>query len=393
MASDRLKEISDYVDSIFIERNRNIVEVEVDDHTDTILHQPNDEDINKPVVEGQFIRLMRRIETNIYFKHKSNMNPNNFKMKSLYFGFIYSLFKMSGYSKEITKLAYDNISYFNEIDEFLLNTYGNDVRKYTKNIMKEFNIKPIIKDTETIMIPENQQASELSITPELINIINKEPNKIYPIEKLTVYKNKVVDLKKNINEICNTILDYLNNKEHDKITFFNDCIDIKNYKIQIINNLLGKLNKIIKCICRFNIPELMIYNKLVELKSENGNILYILNNYKLPVSRNYKNVNNLIADFLILYNFNNKLQFSVIEYDGPSHYNTNYYMFTESIVYCDIVKNNFCKLNNINMLRVRDTNKQFLDTVTTFIKSILVSNNIFIIPKYIEYMELINNII
>lgn len=391
MSNDRLKEISDYVDSIFIEKNKNIMEEDKED----ILLQPNDIIItdNKPVIEGKFIKLMRKIETNIYFKHKSNMNPDNFTMKSLYFGFIYSLFKMSGYSKEIKKLAYDNISYFNEIDEFLLNTYGNNVRKYTKNIMKGFNIKPIIKDSETIILTENLQDDQLLITTELLNIINKEPNKPYPIEKLIVYKNKVDELRKNINEICNTILSYLNNKEHDMITFFNDCVDIKNYKILIIKNLLCKLNKIIKCISRFNIPELMIYNKLVELKATNENILYILNNYKLPVSRNYKNLNNLTADFLILSKFNNKLQFSIIEYDGPSHYNTNYYMFTESIVYCDIVKNNFCKLNNINILRVRDTNKQFLNNVTAFINSILGSNNIFIIPKYIEYMELINNII
>jgi hypothetical protein len=308
-------------------------------------------------------------------------------------GFIYSLFKMSGYSKEIKKLAYDNISYFNEIDEFLLNTYGNNVRKYTKNIMKGFNIKPIIKDSETIVLTENLQDDQILITTELLNIINKEPNKPYPIEKLTVYKNKVDELRKNINEICNTILSYLNNKKNDMITFFNDCVDIKNYKILIIKNLLCKLNKIIKCISRFNIPELMIYNKLVELKATNENILYILNNYKLPVSRNYKNSCNLTADFLILSKFNNKLQFSIIEFDGPRHYNKNFYIFKENNVYCDIVKNNFCKLNNINILRVRDTNKQFLDNVVTFINSILESNNIFIIPKYIEYMDLINNII
>jgi len=255
MTSDRLKEISDYVDMIFIEKKKN----------DNILIEEPIENINNHVIENNFIRLMRKIETNIYFKHKSKMNPANFKMKSLYFGFIYSLFKMSGYSKEIKKLAYDNISYFNEIDDFLLNTYGNNVRKYTKNLMKGFNIKPVIKDTETVISLDNPHDTVL--TPELLDIINNDPNKLYPIEKLTLYKNKVFELRKNINEICNTILADLNNKEHDKITFFNDCIDIKDYKIQIINNLICKLNKIIKCVSRFNIPELMIYNKLVELKS------------------------------------------------------------------------------------------------------------------------------
>ena len=145
----------------------------------------------------------------------------------------------------------------------------------------------------------------------------------------------------------------------------------------------------IKFISRFNIPELMIYNRLVELKMVNKDILYILNNYKLPVSRNNKNINNLTADILVLSKIGNNLKFSIIEYDGPSHYDTSYYMFKDSIVYCDIVKNNFCKLNNINILRVRDTDKKFVDNVVKFIDSIVVSKNIVIIPSYEEYMKLI----
>ena len=82
----------------------------------------------------------------------------------------------------------------------------------------------------------------------------------------------------------------------------------------------------------------------------------------------------------------------MIEYDGPSHYNTKYYMFKDSIVYCDIVKNNFCRLNSINILRVRDTDKIFLNNIVKFIESILVSKNIVIIPEYEEYIKLIKNV-
>jgi len=124
----------------------------------------------------------------------------------------------------------------------------------------------------------------------------------------------------------------------------------------------------------------------------NKDILYILNNYKLPVSRNNRCNNNLTADFLILTRCNKTLRFSVIEYDGPRHYDRYFYIFKEANVYCDIVKNNFCMLNGINILRVRDDDKQFLDNIVKFIDSILISKNIVIIPSYEEYMKLIKNV-
>jgi hypothetical protein len=155
----------------------------------------------------------------------------------------------------------------------------------------------------------NKSKNDILITGELIDIIDKEPNKKYPIEKLMLYKNKVIGLRKSINDLCESVIDYLYNKDNDMIYFLDDSIDVREYKICIIRNLVFKLNKMIKCISRFNIPELMIYNKLVELKMDNKNILYILNNYKLPVSRNYRNNNNLTADFLILTKFNNCLIF------------------------------------------------------------------------------------
>jgi len=253
-------------------------------------------------------------------------------------------------------------------------------------MMKGYNIKPIIED-----IVIKGVDNEVLITDELMSIIKKEPNKKYPIEKLMLYKNKVMGLRKSINNLCEKLIVYLDNKDNDMISFLDDSIDIREYKICIIKNLVFKLNKMIKCISRFNMPELMIYNKLVELKMDNKNILYILNNYKLPVSRNCRNNNNLTADFLILTKFNNCLRFSVIEYDGPRHYDRNFYIFKEGNIYCDIVKNNFCKLNNINILRVRDNDKQFLDKIVNFIDSIFFSKNIVIIPEYEEYMKLIKN--
>jgi hypothetical protein len=387
--NDRLKEISDYVDMVMIENKviEDVVEEKViEDVVEEKVIEYEVVKVNK-VIEDKFVRLMRKIETRIYFKYKNNCNPDNFTMKTLYFGFIYALFRMSGYSEEMKKLANDNIGYFNEIDDFILDTYGGNVRKYVKNMMKGYNIKPIIEDIEI-----KEVDNEVLITDELMSIIKKEPNRKYPIEKLMLYKNKVIGLRKSINDLCEKLIVYLDNKEYDMICFLNDSIDIREYKIRIIRGLVFRLNKMIKCISRFNMPELMIYNKLVEIKMENDNILYILNNYKLPVSRNYKNINNLTADFLILTECNKSVRFSVIEYDGPSHYNTKYYMFKDSIVYCDIVKNNFCRLNSINILRVRDTDKIFLNNIVKFIESILVSKNIVIIPEYEEYIKLIKNV-
>jgi len=249
MSNDRLKEISDYVDLVIIEND--VVERIIEDEVveDILVEE---------VIEDKFVRLMRKIETRIYFKYKNNNNPDNFTIKTLYFGFIYSLFKMSGYSDDMKKLAYDNIGYFNEIDDFLLDTYGGNVRKYVKNMMKGYNIKPIIEDIEI-----KEVDNEVLITDELMSIIKKEPNRKYPIEKLMLYKNKVIGLRKSINDLCEKLIVYLDNKEYDMICFLNDSIDIREYKIRIIRGLVFRLNKMIKCISRFNILELMIYNKLV----------------------------------------------------------------------------------------------------------------------------------
>lgn len=102
--NDRLKEISDYVDMVMIENKviEDVVEEKVIEYEVV--------KVNK-VIEDKFVRLMRKIETRIYFKYKNNNNPDNFTIKTLYFGFIYSLFKMSGYSDDMKKLAYDNIGY------------------------------------------------------------------------------------------------------------------------------------------------------------------------------------------------------------------------------------------------------------------------------------------
>jgi hypothetical protein len=378
MSVDRLKEISEYVDSVFI----------VDEVVDNVVVEKMIEDrviINK--VESKFIRLMNDIERSLYFRYKYNGKPENMEFRTIYMIFIYALYKKGGYSLELKKLAEYNILYFENIDEYMLDTYGKEQRKCIKSIFKKFNIEPIYEDYKGDIIKH-----KIDDMDKIITILGKNPNKIYPIEKFINYKRLLNNFREYIISLGDNLSVYINNLDSDIMNIndkgVNVSIDIKNYKLKVISVCMNKINRIFKLVNRFNIPELMIYNRLVELKQVYSNILYIFNNYYLPISRNGKN--QLIADFLIVSNFNNSVRFSIIEYDGPSHYDVDYYRFNSDSILCDIVKNNFCKLNNIDIIRIRDCELNCVDKVVKFIDSILVCKDIVIsIPEYEEYMNII----
>ena len=424
MASDRLKEISDYVDSNFIKRNNkhaNTVRclsklnnltgklktsLVLEKPKDLLVNETNSEEniisnqiIYKNNTDSKFIRLMLETERKLYFKFKYSCNPENMQFKTLFLTFIYSLYKKSGCSSELKKLADYNISYFDNIDEYMLDTYGKDQRKYINELMKKFNKIPINDDYNNLKsIHHNIFINDIEIK-HLIKIIEKNPNKIYPIEKFTNYKKILNNFRNYICSLADKLSIYINSLNTDIITIFdkdnNVSVDIKNYKLNMINVCINKINKIFKLVNRFNIPELMIYNKLVEIKSNNKNqlcrILCIFNNYNLPISRNDRN--QLVADFLIISQINDRIRFSIIEYDGPSHYNSNYYQFNKNSILCDIVKNNFCKINNIDLLRIKDTNNTFLDSVSEFINMIFNNDKCIInTPTYEEYINIYNTV-
>jgi len=157
--------------------------------------------------------------------------------------------------------------------------------------------------------------------------------------------------------------------------------------LELIFSLSFKFTFTFNLSCVFNQPELSIYNKLVKLSQYYNSIIFVSLHFTLPVS--YKKP--LIADFFVLFKINNKIHFSIIEYDGPSHYNSNYYRFNIDSIKRDIIKNNFCKNNNISILRVFDTDTNYFNKITVFIESIISNNGnaIFDIPNDTFYNNLL----
>jgi hypothetical protein len=393
MSSDRLKDISDYVDMVMIENKviEDVVEEKVVEKQQII---------NK--VDSKFVKLMNDIERSLYFRYKYNGKPENMEFRTIYMIFIYALYKKGGYSLELKKLAEYNILYFENIDEYMLDTYGKEQRRCIKNILKKFNTQPIYENYEGNIIKH-----KIDNIDKIINILDKNPNKIYPIEKFINYKKLLNKFREYIVSLGNNLIMYINNLDSDIITVFDNgktlselhsvhflqpktvSIDIKDYKLHVISVCMNKINRIFRCVNRFNIPELKIYNSLVELKKSNPNIICIMNNYNLPITRNGRN--ELVADFLVITKFYNNLRFSVIEYDGPSHYDTSYHRFSKDGILCDIVKNNFCRLNGIDIIRIRDTDKNYLERVVDFMNNVCKNEgDIISVPGYEEYMNIIN---
>jgi hypothetical protein len=397
MSSDRLKDISDYVDSVFIENE--IVEKIIEDE---VVKDILVEKVIEKKIESKFVKLMNDIEKSLYFRYKYNGKPENMEFRTIYMIFIYALYKKGGYSLELKKLAEYNILYFENIDEYMLDTYGKEQRRCIKNIFKKFNIEPIYENYEGNIIKH-----KIDNIDKIINILDKNPNKIYPIEKFINYKKLLNKFREYIVSLGNNLIMYINNLDSDIITFFDNgktlselhsihflqpktvSIDIKDYKLHVISVCMNKINRIFRCVNRFNIPELKIYNKLIELKKFNPNIICILNNYNLPITRN--GMNELVADFLVITKCYNNLRFSLIEYDGPSHYDKSYHRFNKEGILCDIVKNNFCRLNGIDIIRVRDKDINYLERIVDFMNNVCMNDDVVIcVPGYEEYMSIID---
>jgi hypothetical protein len=98
--------------------------------------------------------------------------------------------------------------------------------------------------------------------------------------------------------------------------------------------------------------------------------------------------------FFIVFNINDNYQFAIIEYDGPTHYNSKDIRITKNNIYCDIIKNNFCIKNSIHILRINDYDKYYLIKIYNFIDDIIKDNGIVtIIPSFEFYSRLLENVI
>lgn len=291
-------------------------------------------------------------------KHLNNKINNMIKYKrqfsnlstdTLYILYIAITYKTNDYNlyQDAAKSYNLHKQYINQLNYYLIMIDNYDIRKYVYNLLTN-------KD---IIIDEN-----------LLKIITPNISKIYDLNSLLKYNNLINEFKQTTINNINVLINKVNDNEK-----------------QILYALIDKLNNTYKSIHKFNKPELYIYNKLIGLK--NKMLLCVFNHFTLPISRNNKHP--LYADFLLLFNINKRLIFGIIEYDGPSHYDINYYNFNKDRIQCDVLKNQFCIDNNINILRIFDYDN--IDyKIDEYLMSIYNGNTSIIIPS-MDYYDMINH--
>lgn len=281
---------------------------------------------------------------------KYNKHFNNLSTDTLYSLYIIITYKTNDYNlyKDAAKSYNLHKQYINQLNDYLIMIDNYEIRKYVYNLLTN---------------------KDIIISDNIIDIITPNISKIYELNNLLKYNMLVNEFKQTTINNINVLINIIHDNEK-----------------QILYALIDKLNNTYKSIHKFNKPELYIYNKLIELK--NDKLICIFNHFTLPLSRNNKHP--LYADFLLLFNINNRLIFGIIEYDGPSHYNINYYNFSKDRVYCDILKNQFCIDNNINILRIFDYDN--IDyKIDEYLMSINNDNTSIILPSKNHYDNLLKD--
>jgi hypothetical protein len=296
---------------------------------------------------------------------------NNCETSVLFSLFIYltKLTKNEDIILNVCELYKTHKKVITSLDNYLNMIYNITERNIIYSILLNFDILPYIHKyyntsiKHTILIPTN-------------NVLTNP--KYFLNEQATQYNDTVCAFKLKLNEMTNIL------SQHQ----FESNIKAA----QIISALSCKINNTYSCFYKFNKPELVIYNKLIDIKLIKPSILYVFNHFTLPITRN--GTHHLYADFFIVFNINEHFQFAIIEYDGPTHYNIKDDRITKNKVYCDIVKNNFCIKNSIHILRINDYDKDYLTKIYNFIDDIIKDNGIIsIIPPFEFYSTLLENII
>lgn len=124
-----------------------------------------------------------------------------------------------------------------------------------------------------------------------------------------------------------------NNRAH-----WNCKCDCGNFKIVSSTNLIE--HRIQSCGCiNYSIGEQNIENCL-----KNNNFIY-------KKQYTFNDLPKKYFDFAVFDNNNNLIK--LIEFDGPQHYDKKYNWYSEEQVKRDIEKNEYCKINNISLLRIR----------------------------------------
>jgi hypothetical protein len=264
--------------------------------------------------------------------NKKSINLNTDILYCLYIAIAYKT-KNNDIYNDVCQSYKLHKKYINELNDYIIMIDNYDFRKYVYNILLTYN-------------------NNIDIDNNLFNFISK----YYDIKKIIDYNLSVNEFKNNTFLSINKLL-----------------LICDNYEKEILNELINKINNNYKTIHKFTNPEIMIYNQLIN----NDKILYVFNHFTLPVFRIKKHP--LYADFLLLFNINNKLIFAIIEYDGPTHYNNNDFRFKKENVDCDMIKNKFCLDNKINILRINTINdniiNDFIINIYNGLHQVIIPNN------------------
>jgi len=316
-----------------------------------------------------------KLELEYYIKNIKVEKITIKKLYKFYFMIIRNLINNNLLNKEnykileMSKQLYLTLNNLDDYNKLIRNTH---IRKYIKNIMKDKYNLDIYYDKYY----NSENLIEIYYSYELDKLINNNENIMYTLLKHQEYKSNIENTCKLITEQSKELINILEIK--------ND--EYSNYEISIINELNNKIMNYYICLKKINNDEFYIYEKLMNYKQKYNNIKYIFNHFTLPIER-YVN-HPLITDFLIILNDNNKIRFAIIEYDGPVHYDINNYLFTTDVIERDVIKNNFCLVNNISILRITNINDTRLDN---FILNIIDNKICYDIPDYNYYLNMYNN--
>jgi hypothetical protein len=212
------------------------------------------------------------------------------------------------------------------------------------------------------------------------NALNKNVLKCYNIDDFDLLKKQL--------DMIKTLILTLNNNIELNINMI-DTISHKENKIKIINTFYDKFIKTYEICCVYNYPEIGLYNKIIDISKYTEEILFVSIQFPLPIS--FKRV--LFADIFITLCINNIYHFCIVEYDGPTHYNIHDYRFDINQVHRDITKNNFCKKNNISIIRIFDHDENPEGLISVFINSVISNNGepIFNIPEDKHYENILTS--
>lgn len=388
MSSERLQEISNIVDSYFNKKSQYVQPVEIIE--EETINEVIEEKVVKKNHKGYLIKKLNNKVLNYTFENKEintkyiekqlfllvtkNTDFNKYNTGILFSCFIYlsKLTKNQNIILQVSQLYKTHQKLINDLNNYLHMIYNIDERNKIYSILELFHIDiPYDKYCDS-NIKHNLLLSNHKITRCVLKHFSEETT--------NKYNASVDNFKIQLNEAACQILEL---KESHPSIYFEE----------IINALQNKVNNSYSCFYKFNKPELFIYNKLIDFQNEFPQILYIFNHFTLPITRN--GLHHLYADFLIVFNIDNIIQFAIIEFDGPTHYNINDKRIRRNQIHCDIIKNNFCMKNSIHILRVFDHDKDYINKIYSFIKNIILDCNksVFtIIQPYNFYQELLQYI-